>query len=658
LGDLLESLCLEELSTAGAARLEELVSSNPDCCRQYVVFMQIHALVERFGGKWQSEASGEGAVEALPPPAFLPDTDAPIPDSASRPIPSSYKLPLAHSTLGGWAFSYAVATVFVCLLILGFWAYKLPSDRGSLITTNENSPGLTDPGESPHARPALVFVGRITGIAAAKWSDDPDYLPPIGVNVRLGRQYKLKSGLMEITYDSGAKVILEGPCDYTAESTAGGYLALGKLVARIGERGEGRGKSDNSRRLTASGNNTEMAQTPEAVSLRLLSKSPNAPSPLSPPPSPLFAVRTPTAIVTDLGTEFGVEVDESGDTTSHVFQGTVVVQAGMRGFGDTGIGDSDKRPTTAVVGGESDQTVALTAGQSICVGRVRETHQEPVAGALVRFTHPTSPPQFARRIYGPPKSLDLLDIVAGGDGRGKRRERGIDPATGYQDSVFLLDRRTAQQSYTPVKWNRFVDGVFMPVHGDAPPGTQLDSAGHAYDGFDIFKYKYAPLRRTVGSIWARAAEINDINMSQDRWCWVYSMGQGERFQPERKGLLCLRPNAGITFDLEALRTAHEGARPARFRAIAGVADASEIMADKDPQGKADLWVFVDGRLKQQRLQLQPQDGVAEINVELGTVDRFLTLVSTDSNDGSTFDWVVWGDPTLDMAETDKEGKSD
>ena len=42
--------------------------------------------------------------------------------------------------------------------------------------------------------------------------------------------------------------------------------------------------------------------------------------------APLFAVRTPTATVTDLGTEFGVEVDAQGRTESHVFVGAVRVQ--------------------------------------------------------------------------------------------------------------------------------------------------------------------------------------------------------------------------------------------------------------------------------------------------------------------------------------------
>ena len=37
-------------------------------------------------------------------------------------------------------------------------------------------------------------------------------------------------------------------------------------------------------------------------------------------------MRTPTATVTDLGTEFGVEVSKEGHTTSHVFRGSVRLQ--------------------------------------------------------------------------------------------------------------------------------------------------------------------------------------------------------------------------------------------------------------------------------------------------------------------------------------------
>ena len=38
---------------------------------------------------------------------------------------------------------------------------------------------------------------------------------------------------MEITYDTGAKVILQGPVTYEVESKDGGFLSVGKLTARV-----------------------------------------------------------------------------------------------------------------------------------------------------------------------------------------------------------------------------------------------------------------------------------------------------------------------------------------------------------------------------------------------------------------------------------------
>ena len=42
-------------------------------------------------------------------------------------------------------------------------------------------------------------------------------------------------------------------------------------------------------------------------------------------PTP-FVIRTPAATVTDLGTEFGVEVLDNRETHTHVFRGSVVVR--------------------------------------------------------------------------------------------------------------------------------------------------------------------------------------------------------------------------------------------------------------------------------------------------------------------------------------------
>ncbi|NLF09301.1 MAG: hypothetical protein GX594_15180, partial [Pirellulaceae bacterium] len=173
--DLADALLSREISAADSARLARLVSEDAEARRHYIRFMHDSALL----GEWGREASGVARAASTPP-----DDDLnPQPIVLDLSSPSDASTPF----VGGFVFSYMVATVFVCLLLLGFWAYKLPSDRGSSIASNENSRGLTDPGESSPDRPVPVFVGRVTGIAGAKWSDEPNYIAPMGFRVALGR---------------------------------------------------------------------------------------------------------------------------------------------------------------------------------------------------------------------------------------------------------------------------------------------------------------------------------------------------------------------------------------------------------------------------------------------------------------------------------------
>jgi hypothetical protein len=103
----------------------------------------------------------------------------------------------------------------------------------------------------------------------------------------LGATYRLESGLLEITYHTGAKVILQGPVTYEVKSNNGGYLPLGKLTGKV---------------------ETDAAKG--------------------------FAVHTPTATVTDLGTEFSVEVNPENGTKVIVVRGKVNMTA-MGGNSDT-----------------------------------------------------------------------------------------------------------------------------------------------------------------------------------------------------------------------------------------------------------------------------------------------------------------------------------
>jgi hypothetical protein len=91
--------------------------------------------------------------------------------------------------------------------------------------------------------------------------------------------------------------------------------------------------------------------------------------------SALFAIRTPTAVVTDLGTEFGVEVDEKGKTVSHVFRGVVNVR------------------TICGKGSLSAAELTLHANESACTERTAKIGPEV---ALHRIS--LNPSGFARRL--------------------------------------------------------------------------------------------------------------------------------------------------------------------------------------------------------------------------------------------------------------------
>ncbi|MBN1393693.1 MAG: NPCBM/NEW2 domain-containing protein, partial [Pirellulales bacterium] len=300
-------------------------------------------------------------------------------------------------------------------------------------------------------------------------------------------------------------------------------------------------------------------------------------------------------------------------------------------------------------GGEGGKI--LRKDESIRVSRVRAgAHQDSTtaggagsAGGTLRFTHPAAPPKFVRRIYEPPKLIDLLDIVAGGNGTGNHRGKGIDPSDGKMTPEYVDARCLGDGQYWPVLWHRMIDGVFMPNGRDG--AVQLDSAGHSFDGFP------ETLGDSWGSIWARSKKVEP---NQDDNAWVSQITDVERFMPDGRGVLAFCPNVGLTFDLGAIHRKYSESRPVRFQAAAGLA-SSDIMPPL-ADGLVDLWIFVDGRLALKRIGLSRKDGPINLNVDLAPTDRFLTLVATDGGDGISSDWLILGDPVIKLvpAKAEKE----
>ncbi len=368
---LFDAACGGALETGQVARLEVALRADERLCDIYLDYFRLHAELSR---SVRLERTREKVIGAIRQPESVPSVPPIVLDLSST---SHYPLPAAPF-VGSWAFSYIAATVILGMMLLGFGAYKITHYRHIAEAPSQSAPS--------EAMPEMVFVGRITGMVDVKWSDDPHYLPPPGyAYVPLGRKYKLDAGLMQITYDSGAKVILEGPCTYEVESSASGYLALGKLTARVGEDRETRRQGDKEKKADA------------ASPHLLVSRSPGLPV------SPLFSVRTPVAVVTDLGTEFGVEVGEEGITTSHVFRGKVKVQV-LDGDGNlpspSGRGAGGEGSRREVILGENESARVQHGKDGRDAAERLAIVRGPAVGKVDHFVRslPTKPPSALRSV--------------------------------------------------------------------------------------------------------------------------------------------------------------------------------------------------------------------------------------------------------------------
>jgi hypothetical protein len=309
-------------------------------------------------------------------------------------------------------------------------------------------------------------------------------------------------------------------------------------------------------------------------------------SPLSTLHSPLFAVRTPTAIVTDLGTEFGVEVETSGATRSHVFRGSIKVQRrSANGTGD-------------------DTGQILHENQSVRVAKDRD--EKVVVASNVKSS------DFIREI---PRSIvkvfDLVDVVAGGNGFSGRRNRGIDSTTGQPISWAVSQLGhfpTGDGRYHRAEAMPFVDGVFVPDGRNGP--VQLDSAGHAFGEF------VTNTKEAGRYIWAGGVILSDDSTPSPK---VETRLGNVDYASAGHGYLSLCANNGITFDLQAIRRANPGCRLLRFCAAAGNAETDS--RDSGRNVYADLRVFVDGEVRFRRREINGYSGVFSIVIPIGQNDR-------------------------------------
>jgi hypothetical protein len=154
------------------------------------------------------------------------------------------------------------------------WAVGLLSMAalvGLVFWTLRERPGTVHPATPPEVSAVNdeEFVGRLTGSRECAWADGASPVHP-GGRLRKGQPLRLAKGFAEITFDSGALVILQGPASLDVNSAWSAKLNSGLLRASV---------------------------PPEAIG---------------------FSITNPHVDVVDLGTEFTMSADEVG-TSADVF---------------------------------------------------------------------------------------------------------------------------------------------------------------------------------------------------------------------------------------------------------------------------------------------------------------------------------------------------
>ena len=130
-------------------------------------------------------------------------------------------------SVGGVLLSYFCVAMVFAVGVVASWRWGQADDPRQLVRDAVVAP------PRPVGASVPMIVGKITAMRDCRWiTADP---VRVGDAVPDGRVFVMASGLLEISYSSGARVTLEGPVAYVVNRLNGGSLFLGKLTAQAGK---------------------------------------------------------------------------------------------------------------------------------------------------------------------------------------------------------------------------------------------------------------------------------------------------------------------------------------------------------------------------------------------------------------------------------------
>jgi hypothetical protein len=243
------------LSKSEADELCDLLRQSPEAQTFYAEYMVVHALLQ-----WQNDTPGE---------------DTSVSDNRAA---TKGKIP-QFGFLGAFGGSVPFYPI-VFALVFGVLGVVVLLGRMLILPASPQQshsiPSVTsNASKSAPLASKITPVAKLTGSSRCNWSGASEMLK-VGDGLSVGQLLRLDSGVAEITYNIGARVILQSPASFSVETPKSIRLVAGKLTAEIVS-ADARG----------------------------------------------FKVLTSDATFVDQGTEFGVEVAPDGNSRIHVFKGAV-----------------------------------------------------------------------------------------------------------------------------------------------------------------------------------------------------------------------------------------------------------------------------------------------------------------------------------------------
>jgi len=180
-----------------------------------------------------------------------------------------------------WAGIAVVAASLLVAFTAGWWQFFQRQAPPVADRDRPDTNAIVGESNRESLRPPADGIATLTRLRGVKWSGTERALPEMS-RLAVGQVLSIQEGEAEIFFDQAVQLVVRGPALIEFRSPMEIYSSHGIISARVGEKGKG------------------------------------------------FAIQTPTGRITDLGTEFGVDIGEKGSTDVAVFRGAVDLAYGMQ----------------------------------------------------------------------------------------------------------------------------------------------------------------------------------------------------------------------------------------------------------------------------------------------------------------------------------------